>query len=86
MSYSSQPADKVPETTQKMWEAACADFEHAEILLKAARGDPSATPDIVARREQQVRTRKGICNAINFLITNASEINVVIESKKKRRS
>lgn len=76
---------KIPETSQAMWELACIDFERAEILLNATREAPDATPDIIRRREHQSRTRKSICNAINFLITNRDDINAFIEARRKRR-
>lgn len=75
---------KIPDTTQAMWDMAYSDFEHAEILLKATIDAPDASPDIIKRREHAARTRKSICNAINFLITNREDINSFIESRKRR--
>lgn len=81
---SNQPSSCVPEITQKMWEIACSDLEGAEIRLKAAHGF-GAPPETIARLERDIRIRKGICNGINFLITNRSDINTVISTKSSRK-
>jgi hypothetical protein len=77
-------SSKVPPATQRMWEIAYADFERAEVLLLAARKDQASTPEYIAMREQEARTRRSMCKAINFLITNADDINAVIEKKKRK--
>lgn len=77
------PASKVPPATQRMWEVAYSDMERAELLLMAARKDETATPEYISMREQEARTRRSICKAVNFLITNANDINEVIKKKSK---
>lgn len=79
-----QPANKIPAVTQRMWETACNDLNHAEIMLEMARQQPDATPEIIARWVDQTRIRKAICNGINFLITNRDDVNAVIERKKRQ--
>ena len=76
--------DKTPITTQAMWERAYEDYTHADILARAAHDDKIAAPEIFTRRERERRIRMAIANAIDFLITNESDINAVIAARKKR--
>jgi hypothetical protein len=78
--------DKTPITTQAMWDATYEDYVHAEILAKAARNDPSATPQIIANRERAARKRLRIANAMDFLITNEADIAAVIAARKRREA
>lgn len=76
------PVGSVPPLTQRMWEIACADLERAEVLLAALEKDETATQDVIARRRYEARARKAMCKAINFMITNAADINAVIARKQ----
>lgn len=77
-------SDKTPITTQAMWERAYDDYVYADIMARAARDDPSSTPQIVRDRDRARRIRMAIANAIEFLITNESDIDAVIAGRKKR--
>lgn len=83
---SKPPEDKAPITSQAMWEAAYDDFIHADILARATREDPNATRDEVVRRERVRRMRLAMANAMDFLITNESDINAVIAARTRRRA
>ena len=77
--------DKTPITTQAMWEKAYDDYVHADILARVARNDPSAAPQIVRDRERARRIRLAMANAMDFLITNESDIDAVIAARKRRQ-
>jgi hypothetical protein len=84
MRVGTEPARKTPITTQHMWEIACDDYTTEAIRLNAVRSDPSATPAQIASFERRLRIRHAICNAIDFLITNADDINAVIAARRGR--
>lgn len=75
--------DKIPASTQEMWELAVADYEHETIMLDMLRHRSDATREVVKRRERNLLVRKAICNAINFLITNKDDVNKVISARKR---
>jgi hypothetical protein len=79
-----RPAAKIPTATQRMWEVAYSDFERAELLFLSAKKDPTSTPEYITMRERDAITRRSMCKAINFLITNADDINAVIAKKKSK--
>ncbi|WP_166297204.1 hypothetical protein [Bradyrhizobium sp. 2S1] len=76
----------VPHTSQGLWEIAYNDFVYAETMLQATRTNPDATPADIARRESDVRARKAICNALNFLITNKEDVDAVIDAKTRKKA
>ncbi|SHG87521.1 hypothetical protein [Bradyrhizobium erythrophlei] len=80
----SRATDKTPITTHAMWQVAYDDFVHADIMARAAREDPNASRDVVARWERVRRIRMATANALEFLITNESDIDAVIAGRKKR--
>lgn len=80
----STPQKSSPITEQAMWEISYNDFVYAETMLQATRTNPDATPADIARRERDVRARKAICNALNFLITNKGDIDAIMDGKARR--
>ena len=80
------PATKTPATSQSMWDMAYNDYVYADIMLQATRDNPDATPDDIFRRECDVRVRKAICNALNFLITNEADVEAAINTRQRRRA
>lgn len=76
------PSLQVPDITQQMWCVACSDLDGAEIRLRLAH-DHLADRATIKSREYDVRVRKGICNGINFLITNRADVNAVIAKKRR---
>jgi hypothetical protein len=80
------PVDKVPVTTQAMWDVVSVEYERAEILAKAARDDKTSNPQIIARREREARLWKGICNAIDFIISNKDDIDRVIAQRQRKNA
>jgi hypothetical protein len=83
LKVSTEPAGKVPITTQSMWELAVTDYDHERAMLEVARTQPDAAPDILAWRERRLRIRLAICNAIDFLISNRDDINTIIAKRKR---
>jgi hypothetical protein len=83
LKVSSEPARKVPITTQSMWEFAVEDYEHERTMLEDARGQPNVAPEIIAWRERRLRIRLAICNAIDFLISNRDDINTIFAKRKR---
>lgn len=77
-----EPSDKVPDITQQMWNVACSDLDGAEIRFRMAQ-ELQADRATIKSREYDVRVRRGICNGINFLITNRADINAVIAKKRR---
>lgn len=76
------PAPEVPPATQRMWEVALGDMERAEGLLDAAMHDPTATEEYKRMRQHDAKVRRNICKVINFIITNADDVNAVIKAKQ----
>lgn len=77
--------NKLPSVTQRMWEVAFEDLQHERGLLAIVRDNSSATAADVSGRENAVRVREGICNTIDFLISNKEDIEAVIKARNKSR-
>jgi hypothetical protein len=76
------PVDKMPVTSQHIWDLVLRDYEEAELRLEMVRRLDGATPEDITRFERSARIRKAVCNIVDFLITNKNDIKKVMAARK----